>query len=71
MKQLFFAGSFAIAIFMAYGVNSNSRGLTSAKDGINAVSVSDTLPRSKRDSLKKKKYSGTKDSTTKKDSVRS
>ena len=71
MKQLFFAGSFAIAVFMVYGVNSNSRSISSVKDGINAVSVYDTLPRSKKDSLKKKKYSGAKDSTTRKDSIRS
>jgi len=70
MKQLFFAGSFAIAVFMTYGINSNSGNMLGAKDGINAASVFDTLPRSKKDSLKKKKYS-TKDTATKKDSVRS
>ena len=70
MKQLFFAGSFAIAVFMTYGINSNSGNMLGAKDGINAASVYDTLPRSKKDSLKKKKYS-TKDTATKKDSVRS
>jgi len=55
---------------MTYGITSNSGTMLGAQDGVNAASVFDTLPRSKKDSLKKKKYS-TKDTATKKDSVRS
>ena len=70
MKQLFFAGSFAIAIFLANGMGSNSRdSQRDTKTGINILSANDTLPKSKKDNLKKKKHWG-KDSTQKKDSLR-
>ena len=66
MKQLFFASSFAIAIFLAYGVDTNSR---QTGGEISFQSGYDTLPKAKKDSLKKKKHWG-KDSTQKKDSLR-
>ncbi|MCW3116709.1 MAG: hypothetical protein JWM28_791 [Chitinophagaceae bacterium] len=69
MKQLFFAGSFAIAVFFAYGVKSSTLNSPSTRTAISFQSPYDTLPKSKKDSLNKKKYWG-KDSTMKRDSLR-
>jgi hypothetical protein len=65
MKNLFFAGSFAVASFLAFGFNHSGINL-GATQSVGTNAAYDTLPRSKKDSLKKKKNWG-KDSTMRKD----
>ena len=67
MKNLFFAGSFAIASLLAFGFNHGGTSVVT-KESTGFYSMFDTLPKSKKDSMKKKKNWG-KDSTMKHDSL--
>ena len=65
MKNLFFAGTFVVASFLAFGFNHSGIN-PGGKESVSFYSAYDTLPKSKKDSMKKKKNWG-KDSTMKKD----
>ena len=68
MKQLFFAGSFAIATFLAYGINNHSEGTQLSQAGVSQKANYDTTPGSKKDTSRRKKgQSWGKDSTSMRD----
>jgi hypothetical protein len=68
MKQLFFAGSFAILAFIAYGVKGNSHDFSGKNATLSFLSINDTTPKlDTNPHMKKKKYG--KDSTMKKDTL--
>ncbi|MES1216244.1 MAG: hypothetical protein ABUT20_12080 [Bacteroidota bacterium] len=69
MKQLFFAGSFAIATFLAYGLSGNSGSHNGGRSVMSLQAYEDTVPGKKKDSLHKKKNYPLKDSTVRKDSL--
>jgi hypothetical protein len=66
MKQLFFAGSFAILSFIAYGVTTSTNEFSGKGSVISQQNAYDTIP--KKDTSKKKKNWG-KDSTMRRDSL--
>ena len=74
MKQLLFAGSFAILAFITYGVNASSQGYSGKHSMLSSININDTTPkldtnpRMKKDTMKKKKYGG-KDSLLRRDTT--